>query len=286
MQAVVGTPVQITQDLQAGLMTKYWGDGNKVGIVKALDNAKLASLTLGGAASIAAAGVLVSFGAVPLVVALTAAAYAGLAGGMASELAKRHQASKYFGQADELRNNPATTAALTVRNAQPTPSGPGASAGGLTADEKLAIEWIRNAYQTPRNTVKLMDKFQMDYEKANGRTPDINWLKVGVEVGSKKLVDSATYYATRGMVRDAISHIQAKGDVDTALTRSIVKEGVKIDQRAKLDRLDPDSWRAGRNASYLSLLKEKVAGMLRENKDVKNGVRAAQSGFAPTTPRP
>lgn len=267
MSPIVGIPTQlVVNHMKDRLIAKFYGDDKSTGIVKSLENAKLGSLTLGGIASLGAAAAFVSGGAIPAIAALTAVAYGGLAGGIVSKFAKDHQEAKFYRLRDAI-----------AAGIQP-PVSPLAAAArarftqGLTADETDAAWWMSNAYFSKSNLPKAIARFSDDFKEQHGRAPQVNWLKVGIANGDKKLVDFEAYFANRHQVKDALSFIAVKGGVAEEITRRVVKEEVQINQAAKLERLNPDSLRSPRDATWFSYLKAKVTGLLSERGEIDAGV--------------
>lgn len=253
MAPIVGIPAQlVVQHMKDQLIAKFYGDGKSTGIVKSLENAKLGSLTLGGIAGLGAAAAFVSGAAIPAIAALTAVAYSGLAGGVVSKLAKDHQEGRFYQLRDGLQEGNIGS----VLGAQPPRSIVGEPE--LTADEAEATRWMRNAYNSRGNMPRAMAWFADDFAHRNGRDPQINWLKVGIASGDKNLVDVMTEFANRRHLDEAVSFIAVKGGVADEITRRVVGAEVANAQRDRLDRLNPDSPRSGKGASWFAYLKEKV----------------------------
>lgn len=273
MTPIVGIPAQlVAQHLKDQLIAKFYGDDKSTGIVKSLENAQLGSMSLAGLAGLGAAAAFVSGAAIPAIAALTAVAYSGLAGGVVSKLAKDHQEVKFFQLRDGLAAGsmqPPVAPLPAVRELVANP--------GLTADETEAARWMSNAYFAKGNLAKAIARFSNDFKEQHGREPQVNWLKVGIENGDKKLVDFESYFANRHQVEAALSFIAVKGGVAEDITRRVVKEEVQINQAAKLDRLNPDSLRSPRDATWFSYLKAKVTGLLSERGEIDAGVAEVRS---------
>ncbi|MDN8617225.1 hypothetical protein [Variovorax ginsengisoli] len=272
MSPIVGIPAQlVVNHMKDQLIAKFYGDDKSTGIIKSLENAKLGSLTLGGIASLGAAAAFVTGAAIPAIAALTAVAYSGLAGGIVSKLAKDHQEGKFY----QLRDG------LAAGNIQPPvaplPAARALLSKGLTADETDAARWMSNPYVSKANLAKAIARFSDDFKEQHGRVPQVNWLKVGIANGDKKLVDFEAYFANRHQVQDALSFIAGKGGVAEDITRRVVKEEVQINQAAKLERLNPDSLRSPRDATWFSYLKAKVTGLLSERSEIDAGVAEVRS---------
>jgi hypothetical protein len=250
MQPVIGIPTQIDPQHKADLQARYWGDASRTGIVKSLENAKLGSAILAGVAAIGAAGALVS-GALPAAAALMGVAYASFAGSIVSDLAKSHQASK------SLERETAATSRY------------------LSPDEKEAAEWMRNGYFGKSNITKALLKFEASFSETHGRDPQINWVKIGVEIGSRKLIDFAADRASKAELLHAADFIFAKGNVPSAISDRVERE------QAKIDSLNPDRARLSSDATWFSRLKETFAGMFatRENESVKSAFADATSAW-------
>lgn len=102
---------------------------------------------------------------------------------------------------------------------------------------------MSNPYVSKANLAKAIARLSDDFKEQHGRVPQVNWLKVGIANGDKKLVDFESYFANRHQVEAALSFIAVKGGVAEEITRRVVKEEVQIHQAAKLERLNPDSLR-------------------------------------------
>ena len=258
MQPVIGIPAQINPQLKADLRARDWGDESRAGVVKSLENAKMMTAIVAGVAAIGAAGALVS-GALPAAAGLMGLAYASFAGSIVSDLAKKHQASKF---------NEREISAVSRY---------------LTLDEMEAAEWMRDGYFGKGNITKALLKFEANFRQTHGRDPQINWVKIGVEIGSRKLVDFASDRASKAELLHASDFIRFNGDVPSAISGRVDKEQTKI------DRLNPDKARASSETTWFSQIKKQISGLFEsartnESEGMKSAFSEATSAWRTNAP--